>query len=268
LAYEAISGIDLVKECIINLSTQIADIMGISTGLKRMDSMMVASNIKKLSRLELLYTCVSNLVKYLHKNGDDIPAEMQHYCEADDCNKVIYHMKSMNIGEKVDRVLQDASLLIKKCASNYDQNNEYQLLIRVIGEQTIKGDNDSLILKDKKDKTMDSTILQNPADPDATYRFKAGKDYRGYTANLTEDVDRDKKISIISGYDYQTNTYSDSQFLKDSIASSVKQKKTVTLVAYGAYGGEANIAKAKEKNINLVTTNFQATKPASILANF
>ena len=171
LTYEAISGTDLVKNCIISLSTQIADIMGINTRLKRMDSMMVASNIKKLSRLELLYTCVANLVKLFHKNGDDIPEEMQHYCEADDGNKVIYHMKSMDIGEKVDKVLYDASLLVKKCASKYDQTNEYQLLIRVIGEQTIKDDNDSLTLKDKNDKTMDSTILQNPADPDATYRF-------------------------------------------------------------------------------------------------
>ena len=268
LTYEAITGIDLVKDCIINLSTQIAGIMGINNGLRRMDSMMVASNIKKLSRLELLYTCVANLVKLLNKNGDDIPEGMQHYCEPDDCNKVIYHMKSMDIGEKVDKILYDASLLIKKCASNYDQSNEYQLLIRVIGEQTIKDDNDTLTLKDKNDKTMDSTILQNPADPDATYRFKAGKQHRGYTANLTEDVDIDKKISIISDYDYQANIYSDSQFLKDSIEDSVKQTETQTLVADGAYGGEENIAKAKEKNINLVTTNFQGTKPDTILANF
>jgi len=268
LAYEAISGIDLVKDCVINLSTQIASVMGINTGLKRMDSMMVASNIKKLSRLELLYTCVANLVKLLDKNKEEIPESMKHYCEPDDGNKVIYHMKSMDIQEKVEKVLDDASLLIKKCSSNYDQSNEYQLLIRVIGEQTITDDNDTLTLKDKNDKTMGSTILQNPSDPDATYRFKAGKQHRGYVANLTEDVDLDKKVSIISDYDYQANTYSDSQFLKDTIEDSVKQIETLTLLADGAYGGEENIAKAKEKNINLVTTNFQATKPASILAEF
>ena len=141
-------------------------------------------------------------------------------------------------------------------------------LIRVIGEQTITDDNDTLTLKDKNDKTMGSTILQNPSDPDATYRFKAGKQHRGYVANLTEDVDLDKKVSIISDYDYQANTYSDSQFLKDTVEDSVKQIETMTLLADGAYGGEENIAKAKEKNINLVTTNFQATKPASILAEF
>ena len=223
LTYEAITGADLVKDCILNLSTEIAKVMGINSGLKRMDSMMVASNIKKLSRLELLYTCVANLVKLLHKNDEDIPESMHHYYEPDDCNKVIYHMKSMGIEEKVAQVLYDASLLIKKCSSDYDKSNEYQLLIRVIGEQTIKEANGSLTLKDKNDKTMGSKILQNPADPDATYRYKAGKEYRGYVANLTEDVDIDKKVSVISDYDYQANTYSDSQFLKDRVAKSAKQ---------------------------------------------
>ena len=268
LTHEAITGTDLVKDCIINLSTEIAKVMGISPGLKRMDSMMVASNIKKLSRLELLYTCVANLVKLLYKNKEDIPESMRHYYEPNDCNKVIYHMKSMGIEEKVAQVLYDASLLIKKCSSDYDKSNEYQLLIRVIGEQTIEDDNGSLALKSKNDKTMGSTILQNPADPDATYRYKAGKEYHSYVANLTEDVDIDKKASVISDYDYQANTYSDSQFLKDSVEKSIKQAETLKLLADGAYGGEDNISKVKAKNINLVTTNFQATKPAAILANF
>ena len=115
---------------------------------------------------------------------------------------------------------------------------------------------------------MGSTILQNPADPDATYRYKAGKEYHGYVANLTEDVDIDKKVSVISDYDYQANTYSDSQFLKDSVAKSAKQVEPLKLLADGAYGGEDNISRAKAKNIDLVTINYQSTKPANILTNF
>lgn len=242
--------------------------MGISTDLKRMDSMMVASNIKKLSRLELLYTCVASFVKLLHEDEDDIPEDMKHYLEPDDYNKVIYHARSINLGEKIDKVLYDASLLIKKCEANYDESSEYQLLIRVIGEQTIEDDKGSLTLKTKNDKTMDSTILQNSADPDATYCYKAGKHYRGYVANLIEYVDVEKETSVISDYDYQENNYSDSQFLNDSIEVLGNQEETVTLVAHGAYGGEEDISKAQEKNINLVTTNFQGKKPADIMAEF
>ncbi len=266
LTYEAMTEIDLIKNCITGLSAQIADIMGIHIGLKRMDSMMVASNIKKLSRLELLYTCVANLVKLLQENKADIPGGMEHYCEADDCNKVIYHTRSMDISEKMEKVLVDASLLVKKYAGSYDGSSEYQLLVRVIGEQTIEDENGSLALKDKNDETMDSAILQNPADPDATYRFKSGKQHRGYVANLTEDVG--EEASVISDYDYQVNTHSDSQFLKETIEVLGKQEETITIVADGAYGGEENIALAKENNINLVTTNFQGKKPEDIFAEF
>jgi hypothetical protein len=138
--------------------------------------------------------------------------------------------------------------------------------VRVIGEQTIEDENGALSLKEKTDKTMDSTILQNPADPDATYRFKSGKQHRGYVANLIEDVG--ENASIISDYDYQVNTYSDSQFLQKTIETFGEQDEAFTIVADGAYGGEDNISMAKENNINLVTTNFQGRKPDDIFAEF
>ena len=45
---------------------------------------------------------------------------------------------------------------------------------------------------------MSADILQNPSDPDATYRSKAGKSYKGYSANLVEAVD--EKGSVIVDY--------------------------------------------------------------------
>ena len=46
-----------------SLSGEMAEMMKLDLSLKRMDSLMVASNIKRMGRLELLYTCVANLVK-------------------------------------------------------------------------------------------------------------------------------------------------------------------------------------------------------------
>lgn len=53
--YELTSGIDLIHETIIGLSGKIAKLMKISGQIQRMDSLMVASNIKRLTRMELLY---------------------------------------------------------------------------------------------------------------------------------------------------------------------------------------------------------------------
>ncbi len=73
-AYEAEYGVDLLHETVTSLSKEMAELMKVDLSLKRMDSLMVSSNIKKMSRLELLYTCVANLAKELSKTeGWDRP---------------------------------------------------------------------------------------------------------------------------------------------------------------------------------------------------
>lgn len=65
--------------------------MEINLRIKRMDSMMTAANIGKLSRTELLYTCVAKLAAYLYKNTQEIlPEIFHHYCDASDYNKTFY----------------------------------------------------------------------------------------------------------------------------------------------------------------------------------
>ena len=61
-AYELTTGKDLIHECIIKLSDNIRRYMEIDSTVKRMDSLMVESNIRRMGRLDLLHTCLSNLV--------------------------------------------------------------------------------------------------------------------------------------------------------------------------------------------------------------
>ena len=83
--------------------------MRIDSSLKRMDSLMVAFNIKRMGRLELLYTCVANLAKEMAKTRE-IPEHLRHYTEADD---IFFGCKigALNI-KKFCRYMQDQD----KCA--------------------------------------------------------------------------------------------------------------------------------------------------------
>ena len=189
LTYEMEHGVDLIHECITELSSEMAKLMNISGQIQRMDSMMVASNIKRLSRMELLYTCLSNFVIYLHKHGhDDKLSGLEHYYDPNDMNAVIYHKREDPEEDRLQTILNDADGLLKACEGSFDEVAQYQLLIRVIREQTIRNEDGTLRLKKRTDGGMDSTFLQNPADPEATFREKAGKKNRGYAANITEDV--------------------------------------------------------------------------------
>lgn len=86
--YESASGIDLLHDCVTDLSDKIAKMMNISPRIKRMDSLMIEANIKNLSRAELLYACVAKLVSYVHKDHrDDLLKGLEHYYNSNDYNQ-------------------------------------------------------------------------------------------------------------------------------------------------------------------------------------
>ena len=131
--------------------------------------------IRKLSRMELIYTCISKLAMYIDKTKDSVlPNELKHYIDPDDFNRVIYHQRSTDADERVKQLLTDADKLLALCESDYNDSTEYELFARCLSEQTIV-ENENRRLRTKEDSGMKSTMLQNPSDPEATFRSKAGK---------------------------------------------------------------------------------------------
>ena len=264
--YEALHNVDLYHECIKDLSGKLKKLMNINGRIRRMDSMMIESNIRKLSRVELLYTCLSRLATVINKqDASALPEELMHYADPNDFNRVMYHNRSTETEDRIRIILSDAEMFLTLCEGKYDTLQAYELLVRCLCEQTVVEDG-SRRLREKKDGGMDSQIMQNPSDPDATFRVKAGKEYRGYAANLEESVGQGG--SLITDYQFDVNTKSDSSFLKDTLEEQEKSEETVTIVADGAYYGDDNVELAKGKNITLLTTNLTGAATPDIYADF
>jgi len=264
--YEEATGTDLIKDTVVTLSSKMAEMMKIDASLKRMDSMMVASNIRKLSRLELIYNVCANLVEELGKNNIDLPKELKHFLNSEDRNLFIYQTKSDDTESKMDVMLREAKILKDLCGEKYDESSNYQMLIRVLKEQTVD-ESGTLRLRKPEDGGMDSNMIQNPTDPDATFRFKAGINHRGYSANIVEAKNANGD-SIIENYQYEKNNHSDHEFLKETIDSMDYQEKETTIVADGGYSGDDLKTAAAEKNISIVNTNLSGKKVDDIVADF
>ena len=269
LTYATTNGIDLMHACITGLSAEIAAFMKINGTMTRMDSAMIESNIKKLGRLELIYICVAKFILYLHKQNLDSTeeiADLAHYIDPADYNRVIYHNKNTSTNERLSAVIADATKLTNLFSTSCGDVAEYQLLVRVLNEQTKLDENGNRCLKTKEDGEMNASMLQNPADPEATYRKKAGKEHRGYVANFTEAVG--KNGSVVTDYQAEQNTYSDSKFLSNAIEKAEKQEDNVTIVADGAYSSQKLKEAAAKKNITIHTTDLLGKKPEDINADF
>lgn len=215
LAYETEHDIDLIHECVVKMAKEIAEFMGISLNRQRMDSLMIAANIKNLSLLELFYTCVANLAKIMNQREITLPKEQYHYIEKDDYNRCIYHKREFDATERTIVVMHDAEKLIELCdkTGELDDTSEYQLLIRLLKERTIMDGDGTRRLRKKEEVENPSEALLNPSDPEATFRYKAGGKNLGYVGNVVESVG--EKGSLITDYAYEKNIYADNQFMKD-----------------------------------------------------
>lgn len=257
--YQAETGIDLIQQEQEDIAARFCALLGIDGKKKRMDSLMIDSRGKFMTRLEIFHIADANGVKTLPENI--VPDDLKHYLDKDDRNKVIYHQKDEELGPKLQMAIYDAFRirdLMKECGLT--ELPEYKILMRMIGDQTT----DDGELKDKEEIEPDS--LQNPNDPDATYRFKAGNQYRGYAGNVAQAYN-DDGASIIVKADYEQNTYSDVQFMKDYIDSKADNEEE-TMITDAAFQSSENDKAAAEAGIDHKATNLAGKKVDPIVTEF
>lgn len=250
-----------------DLSDVYGKYLKLNSNLKRMDSLMIASNAKRMSRLEIVYTVAAKAVRLFDRLGmhELIPSKMKHYLQADDHNDVIYYRKSDDVLGHLEQTISDAAALREIMADDqWQEFEERRLLIRVLIEQTSEDSTGTLKPKDTANIRPDS--LQNPSDPDATYRRKDGKDHKGYVGNIVESVG-EKGCTLIKDVSYATNSHSDSAFCKEYIDQHDGTSKEIMLTD-GAYSGSENTKLAKDKGIELITTALLGAKPDPVIASF
>ena len=140
--YEILCNVDLFHDCVNDFSSKIANIMNINGHIRRMDSMMIESNIRFLSRMELIYTCISRMVVYLSKNNPHLVSEtLKPYADPNDYNHTFYHHRNEDMDKKIQKLLDDSDSLLGICKSDFENTTEYKLLIRCLSEQTIVENN-------------------------------------------------------------------------------------------------------------------------------
>lgn len=264
------TGIDLIQEEIEDLSKLIADVLEIKGDKVRVDSLMIASSCRNLSRIELVYTVNAHFIKKLDKIDKAlIPEECLVYLEKGHKNETIYKTRDKSSESKLEFLLKQSKLLYDAALevnSKITDTEEFMMLKRMPGEQTKNDDDDFDNLtpneiEPKENSEISPDSLQNPSDPDATYRYKYG-DNIGYTANLVEQFDDEN--GIIKTYDLKPNIYSDQQFSNDTIEKlSVEQNQNeiLQMLIDGTYFSIDLAKKALSKGIELIPGELTGRKP-------
>ena len=205
-------GYNPLDECLLQAEYGICALMGLDLKNVRMDSTQVSANMARLSRESLVYTANYRMLKYLMaQNAPEIRETIDnkglgHYLEANDKNKVIYHSHFQK-EDKQKKLAEEADRILEICTSDDLASEEGKLYTRILSEQTIVEDGIRRFAK-AEDKTMTSKCVQNPVDPEATFRKKAGEEFIGYVTNFAEAVGTCG--SQIVSWDFEQNVVNDS----------------------------------------------------------
>jgi hypothetical protein len=252
---------DLLKQEIDALANKLAEVVQLNKSMARMDSFMLSSSCKKLTRLELVFNVVQNMVHELNKRDPLlVPSRFQDYLKDAHKNNTLYHTKTEEAGSKLEVQIENAAELYRYVVTQPDckEGEAYKHLSRLLSEQCIETEDGVVIPIEAKNLSPNS--LQNPSDPDATYRNKGGKGNVGFSVNLVEVRDQDKKVSIIMSHDVQNNLHSDADFGEEFVSHDSLAEEIDVLTVDGTYYRQSTVQKAKAKNIELNFSNMTGRK--------
>ena len=256
--YEEETGIDLFDKCFKGITRKQALEYRISGKSVRMDSKLISSNIAWYTRYEIIHETLCKSVEKceIERIEDQLIREQALDFLGEDAQKTVYRTDSETMAKR----LLTLGIVIDYILS-HSHPKDKPLLRRVFSEQYEKADDGTVSVLDKK--RVSSKSVQNPNDPDAEYRGKAGKKVKGYSTNITETCDEKDKPSLITHVDVEGATTADNTYVESGVKGSeeVTGGKVEALHADGADQSEENRKFAEQNGIDFVANGIQG-KPS------
>lgn len=256
--HEEETGIDLFDKCFKGITRKQALEYRISGKSVRMDSKLISSNIAWYTRYEIIHETLCKSVEKceIERIEDQLIREQALDFLGEDAQKTVYRTDSETMAKR----LLTLGIVIDYILS-HSHPKDKPLLRRVFSEQYEKADDGTVSVLDKK--RVSSKSVQNPNDPDAEYRGKAGKKVKGYSTNITETCDEKDKPSLITHVDVEGATTADNTYVESGVKGSeeVTGGKVEALHSDGAYQSEENRKFAEQNGIDFVANGIQG-KPS------
>ena len=259
------TGINLLEQAFEQITdAQIADLK-VRTGMQRMDSTQIASNIVDASRLRLLVEAVQRIHRILSEADRNRLAEQFVPYLKGTAGHYTYRVKGKEATqEHLRQVGTTIYSLLVDLKATYAEEKAYQVLERVFNEnfnlieQPAQGES---IVSPKENQELSSGCLQSVDDLEASYRTKRNQHYKGYVANVTETCDPENEVQLITKVQVAPNNTDDSQLLAEALPNLQERTDLDTLMTDGGFGGEASDAALDGQPVKLIQTAIRGPKP-------
>jgi len=234
--------------------------LGLKTSIQRTDSVLIASNIRDYSRLQLLIEVVLRLHRILSDEEQAAVQDLLAPYLKQTSAKYLYQLEREAIPHELMTLGAIYQTLVEQFRAPYGETEIFRILERVYTEHfTVANDTISVI----PGSELSGSILQSPDDPDATYRTKRGESSTGYALNAVETAHPDNPLNLVVDVSVDPNTTDDAAILHSRLeALTTKTPALNELHTDGAYGSEANDKSLDEAGIVQIQTAVKGRKAA------
>ena len=255
------SGINLIEQAFEGITDlQITD-LEVRTGMQRMDSTQIASNIVNANRLQLLVTAIQRIYRILDKADQNRLAEEFTPYLGETAGHYTYRMKGKEaVQENLQKVGKFIFQLINELKPKYAENETFQILERIFSE------NFNLIeekVSPKENQELASDSLQSLDDLEASFRTKRNVHYKGYVANITETCEPENDLQLITKVQVAPNNIDDSQLLIEALPNLKERTEINTLYTDGGHGSPSGDKLLQSNHIKHIQTAIRGRKQNS-----
>jgi hypothetical protein len=229
----------------------------LKSGKLRMDSTLIASNIRKTTRLQLLVEVLQRMRRMLSEADQErYAAEFAPYLKGSS-GQYIYRLKREAYDEHIQRIGKLMHKLVEELPASYAQERAYQVLQRVFQEHFVMEERG---LRAKAGQELSARSLQSPDDWEATYRQKGGEGHVGYVANVTETCDPDNPFQVITKIQTEPNNTDDAAMLVEALPELRERTGVQEIHTDGGYNSPAVDAAMRENQVKQTQTAIRGRK--------
>lgn len=262
------TGENLFEECFERITDEQMEAYAVKSNVQRVDSKQIASNIRRTTRLQLLVEVLQRTYRMLDATDKQAYHDSFAPYIKEKSGRYIYRLRGAKHQPHIEQIGQVMAQQVEQLGDKYATDAGYALLKRVFGEH-FQVEAATVTAKTGAELSADS--LQSPDDLEATFRRKRGEDHIGYVVNVTETVDDEGGLQLLTKVQTEPNTSDDAQMLNDALPDLAERTDLDTLYTDGTYSSPEVDETCRQQHVTQHQTAIRGVSPdpdALTLSNF
>lgn len=259
------TGENLIEKAFEHVTDEQIEAYQLKTDQQRMDSTLIASNMREMTRLQLLVEVLQRVHRMLDETDQARYAEAFEPFTKGSSGQYTYRVKGEDVPNHLQHIGELMQRLVEELAARYSDEPAYRVLRRVFEEHFVAEESaqaEVARLRPKEGKELSASSLQSPDDWEATYREKRGEGHIGYVTNGAETCNPENDFQLIVKVQTESNNTDDAAMLDEAVPELKERTDLETMYTDGGYNSPDVDETMQEQQVEQIQTAIRGRKPS------